>query len=283
MVEELKPGGFSDGTVISEKDIAELLEKGREADEKKQTLIAAAKDQGTITDQYAALLAAIKTSTTAPEQANLIKVEIALSFEKILREGGFSNQPVAYIGAGYDWHFPVALGARRIEMIDLDYYDESKVEKMMDSVRVFDPAAQVTHESGLPVLSFSVNLSGRPEQVVLSMRSANIEDYVPSQALGGVIESCGPSKGFLDQTSPVMPRVAEKLTQNAFIVNSDFHGLETVAGCERIQRGDYAILKVTDRTALTDLARTSEAQAKIPSPTNPNLSHIRAAATRARG
>ncbi len=260
---ELQSGGFSDGTTIDDAAIQGMQEGRALAKRKKIVLIDDALRRNEISSQYADLLTAIKTSTTTPEEADLMKVRATLDLQETLRENGFSEKRVAYIGAGNDWQFVVALGARTIDMVDLDYgYDgkEQAKERMLESVKAFDPDARFDDQDERPTITFQVNLYGKPEQVTLAMHAVDASQYTPSENLGGVIEALGPSKGYLDGTSPVLPNVARSLANGALIFNSDFDQNNTIGdveGCQTIRSGKFSIYKVKDSSRLISLANHS--------------------------
>jgi len=74
-----------------------------------------------ITPEYARLLRTISASTTSPEQSIHDKVMMALTLSPELAQTNFAKGKVVYPGAGLDWQFPLALGARTLEMADIDF------------------------------------------------------------------------------------------------------------------------------------------------------------------
>lgn len=225
-------------------DLSKILQQAQEASanasQEKQRIIQLAVNVGQITHEYADLLGTIDTATTETDIANLHKVQAALGLRERLLAEGLGAGRVAYIGSGSDWQFPVALGAREIDMVDLDYLNPDSRNRLLNSIRAQHP--DTVYNGG--ILEFSVYLGAGPEKVALHLIGADVKDYIPETELSGVVETAGPTK-FIT-TNPVTPNVAAKIKERGVIANFDFqhqnHGQEE--GLVPLIEGGFTLYQV---------------------------------------
>ncbi|MBI4226121.1 hypothetical protein HY612_03335 [Candidatus Roizmanbacteria bacterium] len=221
--DNLSPGGWSDQFDSDQKEFHEKLIKQEEQDRvDRLRLIREAQTAGMISSQYARLLESIGTSSSgAVEGANLRKTNAALRLKGRLLPTG-SKAPVAYIGSGIDWQFAIALGARNIDMVDIGFaQSENMTKELLATVKQFDPNVTITSQEK-PELHFELDLGKGLEDITLRLYGVEVSQYLPDYDLGGVIEFLGPSKGELDQSMPVLPNVARRLSPASFVANFDF-------------------------------------------------------------
>lgn len=190
-------------------------EEMKQAGAKKSDLIQSAMIDGRITPEYAALLALIHSSTTSGSIANLRKVEACLALRDEL-QSGFDQGRVAYIGSGTDWEFPVALGARRIDMVDPALSEENVKEMLFAGLGPHE-----IEEADQTSVTFGIDLGSGQEQVELRLFPVDATVYKPRALLSGVIEFAGPTKDLAPE-SPVLPRLANILRHDGVVLNFDF-------------------------------------------------------------
>src|SRR3989344_4494211 len=120
MTQEAKPGTWSDQTRV--KDIKrQTREDERNARRFRKRLLADLLNRGEITPQFATFLSKIRSSTTDPENARLLKIQSIVATRNLMDQCHIAKRVTVYSGAGSDWRFPVALGARNILMLDNEY------------------------------------------------------------------------------------------------------------------------------------------------------------------
>lgn len=217
---EPEPGTFIDEEGNTYRvDHGALPREMRAASARKHVLIEEALIDSKVTTQYACLLHDLRSATTSGSLADLEKVEAALSLRDELF-GNFSNGRIAYVGSGYDWEFPVALGARTIDMVDAGFSDTGLLERLLGGIESVAPDA-VFEVGEFPTVKFDINLGEGEEKVSLRLLGIDVTKYRPPNPLNGVLEFAGPTKGYMDD-SPVFPSIAQALTPGATVVNFDF-------------------------------------------------------------
>ena len=221
--------GESLGTV----DTSSLEKEMEIAEKQRADLVELAVKENVLSPSLAAVMTEMSTASTSGPLATLEIVRsivgVQTSAPEIFQEG-----VIAYVGSGVDWHFPVALGARNIDLVDLGFASLEMREKLLESVRHFDIAAIMQGNE----LAFTLSLQeGKPERIRLRMISediAQMQDY-PAEELRGVIEFAGPTKS-VTPNEPVIPAIRKRLRSGAVILNHDFrlpnfipeeHGFQT--------------------------------------------------------
>lgn len=189
----------------------------------KEKLISKLEQNQSISPKYANLLRSISSSTLGRAGADLRKVEAAVELKDALAREGFSARRMAYIGSGLDFHFPVALGARTIDLVDIVYKDEGSIPKLLERVRKIDSDAQLEVGDRSEIV-FQLDVGNGKELTRLRIIPDDVREYQPDEPLGGVIEILGPTKEFNNSSSPVLPNVASRLSRDAIILNFDFSG-----------------------------------------------------------
>lgn len=260
---QIPAGEFSDGTKPDPEEQRKWEEGIRRANEEarvaKEQIISASVNQKPITTEYAKLLRAIHSSTFLNGSiSDYHKVIAALSLQESLSQGGIGKKKVAYLGSGLDWHFAVALGARDIDMVDTECSNPEFVAELVKSVKAFDSNAKVL-QGPKPAITFKIGLGADPEAVTLNLFAQDVTAYDPSGDLGGIIEAQGPTKGYTDGSSPVLPNIAKHLQKGAFVLNFDFYQEQRapVPGLESLGSDMFNIHRVTDPAKLNQLAAQS--------------------------
>lgn len=276
MSPDIKPGSWSNGS--QHEDFAEQFRQEIEQSRKqKDDLINQSLASGRVTPKMANLLRSIATSTAGNhEYGNLRKTQFVLTFGKEFSKLG--DKQVAYIGAGTDWQFPVALGATNIDMEDISYPEI--VTNMLESIRRFDVDPLIEKDGEVvKSIEFNIDLGKGNRKIRLNTIHGEVGSYLPSAPLAGVIEAFGPSKSN-DGTSPVLPNVAQALQQGSLILNLDFNRarLREGSGLEDIGSDDMAFYKVTDSKSLWGISQLSREGVA-----NVSLEAIRKAAELTRG
>ena len=209
---------------------------------------------------FAALLKAIATTTLGPsEPENLRKVEAVLDLHGA---PVFQNSDhIVYVGSGEDWHFPVALGAGSIDMVDSIFSDPSKVQLVLRSVRKFDAKARMELPGEDSIISASIDLGKGHQSIQLRLIGKAATAYMSEYPLNGVLEFLGPTKIDEGESSPVLPNIAEKLQTDARIINFDFdhRQLPENSGVAIQNIAKQSVLRVTDTSLIVALAKESKA------------------------
>lgn len=249
---QIPAGEFSDGTKVDPEDLKKFLQELEEARRKREEIVGEAHKKRAITMAYANLLLHIHSSTLGGAISDLAKVQNCLALRDKLAKEDLGKRRVAYIGAGLDWQFPVALGAREIDMVDIDYGKPELIQRIAQSIAEFDPNAKI-EQGERPTFTFHVNTGENPEVVTLRMYTGDIGTYEPDHELGGVIETLGPTKAY--SSAPVVPNVAKHLAENALILNFDFYQEKRtpVSGMQFLD-DKLNIFKVTDLARVQALA-----------------------------
>ncbi len=235
MTEEKNLGGFftEPGEEPEPVDTTDFTDQMNQAFANRDAAIQNASE---ISPAYAALLRSITSLTIGGPIATLEKVETALDVHR--HEPDLLQGKVAYIGSAGDWQFPFALGAREIDMVDLEFSSESLRESLLASIRTFDPKVTLQGND----VSFFLELeSGKKEQVMLHLVAADFREYAP-QELGGIIEVAGPTKAYT--TEPVTPNIRKALVTGATVLNFDFGDRPTTPN------SGYQVRKIGKQTVL---------------------------------
>lgn len=276
MSPDIKPGSWSDGS--QNEDFAEQFRQEIEQSRiQKDDLINQSLASGKIAPEMAILLRDITTSTAGNhEYGNLRKIKFVLAFREEFSKLG--DKQVAYIGAGIDWQFPVALGATNIDMEDISYPEI--VNNMVDTIRKFDPDPLIEKDAEVvKSIKFNIDLGQGNRKIRLNTIHGEADSYSPLVPLAGVIEAFGPSKSN-DRTSPILPNVAQALQQGSLILNLDFDRarLRDGSGLEDLGIDEMAFYRVIDPKSLWGISQLSKESA-----TNVSLEAIRKAAELTRG
>lgn len=260
--DDIKPGNWSTGPNLDVEDFARQLGQNLDQSAKrKNNLINQAITTSKITPEIAGLLRAIETSTFGDyESVNSRKIQSVLAFreEFLSVEGNF-----AYIGAGTDWQFPVALGLTQIDMVDIDYPDIAHY--LVDSIKEFDQDPSIkSEEGGVSAIEFKVNLGEGDRKIVLNLIPGDVGSYISRSPLAGVIEVCGPSKSN-DGTSPVLPNIAQSLKAGALILNldSDPNRLRQESGLEVLGKDGITLYTVTDKNRLISVSQQANLRSRF--------------------
>jgi len=218
----------------------------------KNSLIDGLRGAGKITDQYANLLRSIHTSTFGAEGASLSKVKAVIALKETLGNNGIAQKHAAYIGSGLDWHFPVALGARDIAMIDPMYQNPEDRQRLLKSVREFDPEAKIDGEEDL-LINFAVDIGEGMENVTLHLDKTDVNTYEPQLPLGFVLEFRGPSA--IKSNVPILENIARGMADDGLVLNFDYiHEAQYTPdiGMEEIGREGFRLYRVTNQNKLID-------------------------------
>ena len=201
-------------------------------------------DTGKITAQYANLLRSFQSSTLGPAEASLRKVQAVIALKDTLKDRTISQRHTAYIGSRFDWHFPVALGARDIAMIDLIYQNPGPRQELLRSLIHYGAEIKTVGIDN-SVITFVLDLGIARESVTLRL-DTDVFTYKPQQPLGFVLQFYGP----WEKTSkvPVRENVARGMTNDAIVLNSDYSHSRYAPGMgmEIIERGDFYLYQVKD-------------------------------------
>ncbi len=184
-------------------------------------MIASAMQNGAITLQYADLLRKIQSSTFGAELADLQKVQTVLSMQDELGLANLGTGRVVYVASGIDWEFPVALGARDIDMVDLSFEKTrsgNAKRDLLKSVREADPKATVSKNGDI---SFGIDLGGEGcENIDLHMIALDADSYTPTVPVQGVIEYNAPHS---TNKELVRGNILPSLSPGASVFNFDFY------------------------------------------------------------
>lgn len=212
-----KPGHFSDGTSVSN-----LLDKFRneeaQANQDAEKLISDSFEQHLIPTEFADFLRTIKASTMAMEGARLSKIGIALDCYGIEGLAELKSGSVVYSGSGFDWEFPVALGAREIDMVDLDFLNGngSTRTRIIESVKKADPEAIIGENSDIKL---KVNLGKGLEEVKLRLIGAEAAQYIPERPIKGVLDYNSPRD---KESKLIRENLLQHLYSGSIILNFDY-------------------------------------------------------------
>jgi hypothetical protein len=231
----------------------EFISESQEALRNKQALISGSNDQGKVSPQMKKLLSEITSSTLSSATASLHKVTIALKFK--LHDINLPGERVAYIGAGLDWRFPVALGARNLDMVDLEYGRPGLIGEMYQDIRQVDEEAAFS-KSGSSGINFSLDLGSGPEAVNLNLLAVDASKYQPQLPLSAVLEYLGPTRSLSREAIPVLPNIAAHLLPGAMIANFDFERYYPEDLSDKgVSLLDVPNLRVARVTSVEDLVR----------------------------
>jgi len=252
------PGQWSDGTVTGNDDLEKFYAEESESRAQKNKLIEDLSNTEQITPQFVRLLRSIHTSTFGAEGATLRKIRAVLAMRKMLKDQGITQRYTANLGAGIDWQFPVALGAREIVMVDQDYQRKDVVVKLFESVRQFDGKTQMK-DGNRPDILFGVDLGEGREDITLHLDSSEITKYQPQQPLGFVLEFAGPSKGPNRSRVPVLPNIARAMTDDGLVFNLDYPHKTLFTpglGMDVVESGGFYLYKVHDKRQMITASST---------------------------
>jgi len=235
--------------------------------------------EGKIFPDLAKLLKSIETSTSCGKEAKTSeKIKTVINFRNILKGTDFETGKIANIGSGFDWQFPVALGAENIDMVDILFKEHSSIDKLLASVKLFDLNASLVSKS-IPQVNFHINLSDKKRDITLSLYGVFSEDYLGQYKLNGVVESCGPTvhsikpEGYV-YNLPIAQKLIPRMTQNSFIINLDYNFCDSTndyaaKGLKIIKRGGMKIAQIIDKEKVLKWVQISDKGKPIP--LNPSL------------
>lgn len=255
--------------------ISRLDQWERQAKRDRQRLITNLVKEEKISPQFGELLSQIQTSTGGGQEgANFEKVRIVMDLRDIFKSFGLAKERIVYTGSGKDWQFPVALGAREIDMVDPIFGEEMNIRRLLGDIRRVDPHAKITETPPLEI-GFHLDLGQGQEAITLRLYAVGEDDYCPQELLGGVLEYLGvtnrPNPLFL---APVVPNVARHTKEGALIANFDFRLEEgnKEEGVEALRQGEYYIYKVTSQAELVNWSLKSRERKGKPIPyAHPNV------------
>lgn len=244
--ENINPGSWSDEINVPQSfdDFRNKFNADEEhATQEREKLISDSLIAHKITPQYADLLRKIKASTMGVELAKLTKVKIALETHASPDLNHLGAGRVAYIGSGYDWEFPVALGARDIDMVDSDLISSNKMseQRIIESVKQIDPEVSSGDQRNV---SFHIDVGNGPEEVLLHFKGTEADEYIPDCPVMGVLEFNSPdsSNGKLIRDN-IMPH----LRSGSILFNFDHSKKDdTPDGVREINSSRGSILKIRD-------------------------------------
>jgi len=233
----------------TKENIESLKKQEAESKENRLDLILRLEQSGDITLQFGRLLRKIRSSTLMQEETSLLKVKAALQIKDYFSQLGLDQKTVAYLGSGLDWEFPVALGARVVDLVDLIYVDDSSISELLERVRESAPSANFDQRNSK--IEFQLDLGNGIENIVLQIHGEDATDYTPKDNLAGVVEILGPSVLYGDGTMPLLSNVAKSLGENGFIANFDFNkeDLRQNSGLGIRSFDGFEIYEVTDTNA----------------------------------
>jgi hypothetical protein len=272
MVKEKKPGTFDDG-MTSDDDYEKFFEERRNADQTKIKLIDNLKKQRKISSQFADFLLGVQTSTFDSQQATLRKIKAILSLREVLKNYGIKEKHALYIGSGYDWRFPIALGARDIVMLDIDSSRSDLKEELFKNIQTFDPKAKTKIENN-PVIELSFDIGEGLETARLELVTSDVAEYHPEKPVDFVLEFAGPTKNSNRSRVPVLTNIAAAMSSDALVFNSDYDHIHKTLydpsiGMKEIDLSGFHVYQVSDRNQM--ILSSSE----IFLPPQPSLDRLR--------
>lgn len=245
-------------------------EKQDQARKQRIDLIEKLLKEGKITPQYAELLRGVFTSTFGAETATLRKIQAIIAIREALADEGVAKRHTVYIGAGLDWRFPVALGARDIVMLDLEYSPQLRQE-LLDDIRQHSLGISYQEDSRI---GFAVDVGNGPESVSIELEQVGIGKYQPQRSIDLVLEFLGPSKGGQESRVPVLQNVAQALGNGGIVFNDDYqHDFSYTPdiGMRNMSFGRFHLYQVTDHDRMVAASR------EVFRPAGPSVSSIRRA------
>lgn len=189
------------------------------------------------------LLSAISVETAGRTVPSDEKIELAVAFGGAFASAGISGKRIAYPSSGLDWRFPVALGGRKVDIIDPRFRDEAERKKLLDDIRTEDPYAYTEGDN----VNFLLDVGNGLEEVSLCLASDYLEEYQTQDSIGAVVEYLGWTKNY-GFASPVHPAIAAHVENGGLVLNYDFDGeVPENSGIEAIKTKKIGRKKVTLR------------------------------------
>lgn len=257
-------------------DNDEIFANGMKLEEnfklKKEKLINFFVNQGNASQQLVDLLKSISSETTGKNEADYLKIKSILRLRENLIPQ-INQSKVVYVYSGFDWQFPVALGSREIDMVDIAFKTEENRKKLLERIKLFDSEAALL-DSERPEIKFKLDLSnkGSYDVYVLRLWGCDVQEYKPSYNIATVLEFGGNTSGSSDGTMPVFPNISSHLSIGSTIANFGFgiNNLRTESGLEVVgNKSQY--LRVSNLEQFQE--STKKAFAKS---TSPDITEIRA-------
>src|SRR3990167_7487380 len=267
--DEQTPGTFSDGRTPPEDD---FIEEQIAFAATKEDLIDNLLKTKSITPQYAFLLQSIQTATLGREGAILRKVQAVLALREALRQESIAKRLTLNIGSDIDWQFPVALGARDIVLMDPGFKEAERLQKLLESVRLFDKTANFQGDDPTS-LPFHLDLGEGVELVNLHVSKDRVTKYQSAKPIGCVIEFAGPSKGFNRSGVPVTTNIAQIMADDGLILNFDYsHDFQYLPeiGIDFVKLEGFYFYKVYAKDMMITASKIKH------SPPEPSLAKLRA-------
>ena len=179
----------------------------------------------------------IHTDSVGAESANLEKTEIALNLREGFEEDGIlKKEKLLYIGSGTDIEYPLLLGGRNLLFIDPVFEDEEKIKELEQRIKTLDPEARIVQENGQfkACLNFCPG-EGEKESVTVEVLPIGIQDYSPSDSVGGILafNSRGPSELLSIFTNQ---QLLEKIIKGGYILDNESSPIRLKAAQETIER-----------------------------------------------
>ncbi len=183
-------------------------------------------------------------TTTNPRGENIKKKQgiiAELLRKKLLYEGHLINKPTVYIGSGDDIEYPLALGARKIELVDPIFSDEefkkrtvAKIANLFDSVQIQDDIITGMFDYGDGLEPVTVRLVDLPLRQDIMHSDQSEDSYILPQDIGHILlfASQGPS-GAIECDE----NMQECITDGGAIVNGAVLLKKMHEGMKKIELG----------------------------------------------
>lgn len=229
-------------------------------------------DGGKITEQFANLLRSIHSFTVAPAEASLRKVRAVIALRETLRDKNITQKHAAYLGSRFDWHFPVALGARDIAMIDLEFQKPEFRQQLLRSVKQYGAEIKTVGIDNSRI-DFVLDLGEGGENVTLRVDGTDLHEYEPQQPLGFILGCYG---GWEKQGKvPIPENIIRGLAKDGLVLGLDYphEGYTHDFGMDIIERDGFYLYQVTD---VGKMIASSMAVVPPPEPPSPYLKISRA-------
>lgn len=150
---------------------------------------------------------------------------------------GNASQSTVYLGASTDIHFPLAMRARNITLVDPGFAESPEmIDALKEEIAKYGEYQLKQSEEGWSA-TFQVDFGKGKEEVRLTVCPVGAETYEPDQPVGTLLSFKG--NGYTTPFS--FPRIDSHLAEGAYIYDSDYAGFasEIVADISA-RKGDYS-------------------------------------------
>ncbi|MBW3018467.1 hypothetical protein KY325_04875 [Candidatus Woesearchaeota archaeon] len=154
----------------------------------------------------------LHTSTFEASGGTFEKIKIIVyAFQHLRHDELLKKKPSIYLASGIDVAFPLLLGLRKIDMVDVEYDRDFPIQELDSQLKRFDKFT--VHPNGMRTILF--DFGNGKEKVAFKFTAADTETFRPKERFGFIMEFLGPNSNIFYADYPLC-----ELYTGGYIYNS---------------------------------------------------------------